>query len=85
MWHDDAWVDKKVGGGDAFDYSDIDLLDTYKGTHPKIMEQRIARATWDFKYDRSKVKGHLKNRVLYIVEKITGWRPGENRNYRLLG
>jgi hypothetical protein len=84
MWHDDEWVKKEVGESREYDYSDIDLLDTYKGTHPAVMQDRINKAGWNFSYDRSKVKGHLKYRLLYAIERITGWRPGENRNYKLL-
>jgi hypothetical protein len=84
MWHDDEWVKKTVGESPEFDYSNIDLLDRYNGTHPAVMKGRIGKADWTFDYDRSKVKGHIKNRVLYVFEKFTGWRPGENRNYKIL-
>jgi hypothetical protein len=84
MWHSDEWVNRKVGEAAEYDYSNIDLLARYTGTHPAVMKQRIARASWPFSYDKSKVKGHFKNRILFLVEKLTGWRPGENRNYRLL-
>ena len=82
MWHDDAWVKKHVTASDEFDYSNIDLLDRYAGSHPKVMNSRIRSANWEFTYRKDRVKRDLKYRVLYFVEMLTGWRIGENRNYR---
>lgn len=82
MWHDDEWVKKNIAPVEEFDYSNIDLLTVYKGTHPKVFGNRIANATWDFNYDRTRVKTNLKYRFLYWVEKLTGWRIGENRNFK---
>ncbi len=83
MWHDDAWLAKNVGQADEFDYSQIDLLENYRGTHPSVMRNRIDSAHWSFSYDRRLVKRNLKYRLLYTIERFTGWRIGENRNYHL--
>ncbi len=84
MWHDDAWVEKHIAATEEFDYSNIDLLELYKGSHPAVFAKRINDAKWNFVYDRSKVKTNLKYRFLFLVEKLTGWRIGENRNYRVI-
>ena len=83
MWHDDEWLKKNVAAVEEFDYSNIDLLEIYKGTHPKVFAPRINDAKWEFKYDKRKVKTNLKYQFLFYVEKLTGWRVGENRNYKL--
>lgn len=83
MWHDDNWVEKNIPAVEEFDYNNIDLLDKYKGTHPKVFSERIQNARWTFHYDPAKVKTNLKYRFLFWVEKLTGWRVGENRNYQL--
>ena len=83
MWHDDAWMKNNIPEVQEFDYSNIDLLDVYKGTHPGVFAARIKAANWHFKYDRSRVKTNLKYQFLFWVEKLTGWRVGENRNYIL--
>ena len=83
MWHDDAWVKKNIAAVEEFDYSNIDLLEIYKGTHPAVFQDRINKSRWDFKYDKKRVKTNLKYRFLFWVEKLTGWRIGENRNYTL--
>jgi hypothetical protein len=82
MWHDDAWMKKNIPEVEEFDYSNIDLLEVYSGTHPKVFEERIKNANWNFNYDPSRVKINIKYRFLFWVEKLTGWRVGENRNYR---
>ena len=82
MWHDDEWMKSHIPEVEEFDYNNIDLLDEYKGSHPKVFEKRIKEARWNFKYDPSKVKTNFKYRFLFWVERLSGWRIGENRNYR---
>jgi hypothetical protein len=84
MWHDDAWMKKNIAAVDEFDYSKIDSLAEFTGTHPKVMQERVAKQNWDFKFDASKIKLSLKNKFLLSIEKLTGWRPGEYKNYKLL-
>lgn len=84
LWHDDEWVNKHVAAADEYDYNTVDLLSVYKGSHPAVFEKRIHNAQWKFDYDRKKVKRNLKYRLLYLIEQLTGWRPGEYRNYQLL-
>ena len=54
LWHNDYWVDKNVIKAEEFDYSGIDSLKTFDGTHPKVMEKRIEKKNWKFDYDLSK-------------------------------
>lgn len=84
MWHDDEWVKKNIAAAEEFDYSNIDLLDVYTGTHPTVFRERISHAHWDFKYDPARVKTNFKYKFLFRIEKLTGWRIGENRNYRVV-
>ncbi|MBK9286072.1 MAG: glycosyltransferase family 2 protein [Sphingobacteriaceae bacterium] len=84
MWHTDEWMEKNIKKTAHFDYSEIDLLVEFKGTHPKVMEKRIANANWKFHYDPSKAKFNLKYRFLFLVERLTGWRIGDNKNYKLI-
>lgn len=84
MWHDDEWMKKNIAQTEEFDYNAIDFLEIYKGTHPSVYKERIANMPRRFEYDQSKVKISLKNRLLFFIENLTGWRPGENRNYIIL-
>lgn len=69
---------------EAFDYSQIDSLSQFEGTHPKVMQDRIERVNWMFDFDIKVKKLSFKNRVKMAVEKLTGWRFGEYRNYKIV-
>jgi hypothetical protein len=84
LWHTDAWMKTHVSANDEFDYSKIDSLSVFTGTHPAVMQKRIAEKNWVFHYDPSRKKMSLKSRLKLGIEKRTGWRPGEYRNYRLI-
>ena len=84
MWHDDAWVKNNIKAAEEFDYNNIDLLEEYKGTHPAVFKERVTNANWNFNYQPSLVKTNLKYKLLFFIEKLTGWRIGENKNYKLL-
>ncbi len=68
----------------AFDYSKIDSLEKFKGTHPLVMKKRIEKTNWHFDFDISKKSFNTKQRVLYWIEKKTGKRLFDYRNYRII-
>jgi hypothetical protein len=82
MWHNDQWMKNNIAQTEEYDYTNIDLLEEFKGTHPRIMEERILKANWTFSYDPTKAKLSIKYRILFWLEKLTGWRAGENKNYK---
>lgn len=81
MWHDDQWMKEHVKEGVEFDYSGIDSLKKFTATHPAVMQERIARKNWHFEYDASKSRMKFKHRVLHWLEKVTGKRLFEYKNY----
>jgi len=83
-WHDDQWVDKKIEKVDEFDYSKIDSLSRFEETHPQVIQNRIRRMNWEFSFDPTKKKLSFKYKLLHHIEKMTGWRIGEYRNYRII-
>lgn len=84
FWHSDEWIDQKIPKVESFDYTNIDSLARFTGTHPDVMNKRIKALNWNFSFDPSKKKLPLKSRVLHSIEKITGWRPGEYKNYKII-
>lgn len=84
FYHDDQWIKKNVATDESFDYSKIDSLTLFDGSHPKVMQQRIASKNWTFERDISYKNMSFKNRFKYTVEKLTGYRIGEYKNYLLL-
>jgi len=81
-WHSDQWIESKIPEIEMFDYSEIDSLKLFSGTHPEVMQNRINKKNWKFKFDFSKKKLSLKHRVKIFIEKISGWRIGEYKNYK---
>jgi glycosyltransferase involved in cell wall biosynthesis len=81
MWHNDQWLENHVVKADNFDYSVIDALEKFEGEHPKVMQERINQANWKFDHDPSKNTLKWKDKVKFFVEKVTGFRPGEYKNY----
>jgi hypothetical protein len=84
LWHNDAWMEKKIPKVDHFDYSKIDSLKRFNGSHPQVMKERIDRMNWQFSFDPTKKQLSLKARILHVIEKLSGWRIGEYRNYRII-
>lgn len=84
LWHSDDYIEKEYAGMEAFDFSQVDSLSLFKGTHPALMQERIQSKNWHFEHDVRIRKLSLKKRFLYWIEQLTGWRVGEHKNYRIL-
>ena len=84
LWHSDEWVSRNVSEASGYDYNRIDSLRRFQGSHPAVMKKRIENCNWDFHFDVRKKKFNLKNKILYLIEKLTGRRMFEYRNYRIL-
>ncbi|MGY6560668.1 MAG: glycosyltransferase family 2 protein [Luteibaculaceae bacterium] len=83
-WHTDEAVQKMLHQAEEFDYSNVDALRKFEGTHPAVMQARIEAKNWKFQHDLSKNKFSKKEKFKRLVEKITGYRPGEYKNYKLI-
>jgi len=84
LWHDDNWVEENIANSLEFDYSGIESLDLFKGKHPAFMIDRINNRNWKFDFDISIKKLKMKERIRKWIEKMTGWRIGEYKNYKLI-
>lgn len=84
LWHNDKYLNEKFDINKDFDYTNIDSVKKFEGTHPKIMQDRIIAKNWKFDRDPKIKKYNLKNRILHIIEEKTAWRVGENKNYKLI-
>jgi len=69
---------------DFLDYSAIDSLEKFTGSHPLVMQGRIKQKNWDFVFDISKKNFKLKDKLLYWIEKKTGKRFFEYQNYNII-
>ena len=84
LWHDDEYIDQKFDATKDFDYSEIDSIRSFTGTHPAVMQSRISKMNWSFDKDPTVKSFGLKLKLLYGIEKLTGWRVGEYRNYKTI-
>jgi hypothetical protein len=69
---------------DAWDFEAYDSLEKFSGTHPQVMQDRIQHKNWQLELDVTRKKFSLKDRLLYYFEKMTGIRPFDFRNYRII-
>ncbi|KLT64968.1 hypothetical protein [Pedobacter sp. BMA] len=86
LYYDKNAVDREVPATAEFDYGNADNLKRFKGTHPKVMLDRIDAVNWKFSYDLTKVKSthSLRVRILNKILKYTGIRIGEYKNYKIV-
>jgi hypothetical protein len=85
-WSDEQshnqWKQQQAVSKNEFDYSNIDSLTIFEGTHPEVMKERVSHENWDFKYDiKKKNFKNLKHRFLYVLQQLFGIRPFEYSNY----
>lgn len=81
LWDGEAGKNKKISEA-SFDYSNIDSVTIFEGTHPAVMKYLVEAENWDSGIDMSKKNfKSVKHRLLYFVWKNFGWRPFEYRNY----
>lgn len=84
LWNSEEEMEEFLKTGELFDYNDFDSLTRFDGTHPSVMQKRIENKNWDVNFNIEQKKFSLKNRLLYWIEKKTGKRLFEFRNYRIL-
>lgn len=82
-WHDDEWISKNVKSSEEFDYSEIDSLKTFEGTHPKVMKERLATKNWKFDYDLSYNKIPPKEAFKRFMKKYAGL-DFTYKNYKII-
>jgi len=77
------WIAVQEKKSSSFDYSNIDSITTFNGTHPKVMHNLVSKEDWTFNMDvRKKNFKNTKQRILYFIAQHFGWRPFEYSNYK---
>lgn len=83
LYHNDNWLNKNLSKEENFDYTTIDSLEIFQNSHPKVMQEIVKNYDFELKYDPKKVKNSLKNKFRLYIEKLTGYRLWEYKNYIL--
>ncbi|QCR23493.1 glycosyltransferase family 2 protein [Pontibacter sp. SGAir0037] len=84
FWHSDEWIEEHIVKAEQFDFSDIEPIKLFEGKHPAVMHERIARKNWSFSRDLSKKHYRFKDKFKLFVERLTGYRPFEYKNYKIV-
>lgn len=84
LWHNDEWIREQESLNPDFDYNNLDDVVPFMDTHPKYMQQRILKKNWDFKPSFNRKGKSLIKLLLFWIEKQTGIRVGEYKNYTLI-
>ncbi len=82
-WQSDAEIAKRFEGKDQFEYEKVDRVLSFPADgHPALMAERIRLNT----YHVVPQQGHytLRKRLRNWVERLTGWRIGEYKNYKIV-
>ncbi len=79
----EKWQQQQIANRNEFDYSNIDSLTVFDGTHPEVMKERVAGENWNFNHDiKKKNFKNFKHRFLYWLQQGFGIRPFEYSNYK---
>lgn len=84
LWNsDDSLEQKKHEDTFEFNYGNAGKLFHFEETHPETIKKRIENTNWKFNFDPTKAKSKSKLKVLILdfIEKITGYRVFEYKNY----
>lgn len=85
MYHSDTWIAKFFGNDEKYDYeTKREPIKPFEGTHPAVMADRISRMNWKFEPDLSLRYGSFKDWIKKTVGGLTGWYPGEYKNYKII-
>ncbi len=82
-WHDDQWIDQNILKANAFDYEKhIKELQLFTGTHPAVMQKRIATQNWKFDFDLSLNRKTIKDLSKDFLYRYFGMDLG-HKNYNI--
>ncbi len=82
-WHDDDWIEQNVVKATEYDYSNIDALEPFEGTHPSVMRDRLKRMNWRFEYDMANNRSTSKEKLKLFLKNKMGIDTGY-KNYRVI-
>ncbi|SOD14869.1 glycosyl transferase [Pedobacter xixiisoli] len=80
----DEWIEETYPEFTAFDYKNADELYHFSETHPQTFLSRVEKSNWKFNFDPTKAKNKLplRRKILAWIEKVSGLRLFEYKNYQ---
>jgi len=84
LWHSDQWVEDNVPKVTSFEYEKhVRNLKRFEGSHPQVMQERIAAKNWQFDFDISFNRTTAKDRLKRFLKKYLGL-DFSYKNYRII-
>ncbi|HEX6427701.1 MAG TPA: glycosyltransferase family 2 protein [Niastella sp.] len=85
FWRTDEEWEQFLTSTDFWDFNnEFDSLAKFTETHPAVMHERIKKQNWKVDIDIRQKHFSFKNRLLYYIEKTTGKRLFDYKNYKIL-
>lgn len=84
LWHSKDWIDENVSNETEYDFSGMNSLELFSGSHPEVMKERIEKSSIQFNPTKQKIKKGFKRSFLDLFEKLTSYRIGEYKNYTII-
>lgn len=81
LYNNDSWLEKNLPKTAEFDYTTQQKLKRFEGSHPAVVSEKIKKVNWTFNYDPKNVKMPLKYQFIAFIEKLTGYRLWEYKNF----
>lgn len=80
----DEAVEKYLAANAGFNYADYDYLKVYNGSHPAVMNPVIESQDWEFHYDPKRNDMSPKEKLMHMLERLTGKQFFIYKNYTRL-
>lgn len=86
FYKEQDFINENFPENSDFDFHNAYMLERFRGSHPGVFQERLSKYNWQFNFDLVKLNSRmgLKYRVLHFIERLTGKRIGEYRNYTIV-
>lgn len=84
LYYEGEHLERKLRAAESFDYSEINAVEKFSGSHPEVMKILISNLDWHVDIDPFKAKCSLKDRILSAFEKTFKYRLFEYKNYTII-
>jgi hypothetical protein len=69
---------------EEYSYREYDFLKIFNHSHPAVMQEIIASQDWIFKYDPANNNMSFKEKLMKLLEEITGKQFFIYKNYKVI-
>ncbi len=84
LYRSGEYDEASIVAADDYPFTLVNALKKFSGTHPKVMQERIRKLNWPFNFDEARNKTRLKDKFKNLLEKITGRRFFDYKNYKII-